>query len=72
MNPYIDYHVFSNLSISRILSKIVILCVMVITYYGKQFFKVQFGDTVVAYNPIGKESKLEGSAIRRGYCRRFS
>ncbi|MEK7139871.1 MAG: MBL fold metallo-hydrolase [Patescibacteria group bacterium] len=34
---------------------------MVITYYGKQFFKVQFGDTVVAYNPIGKESKLKGA-----------
>lgn len=34
---------------------------MIITYYGKQFFKVQFGDTIVAFNPIGKESKLKGA-----------
>ncbi len=30
---------------------------MIVTYYGKQFFKVQLGDTVIAYNPIGKDSK---------------
>lgn len=34
---------------------------MVITYYGHEFFKVQFGDTVVAVNPISKESKLKQS-----------
>ena len=34
---------------------------MVITYYGKQFFKLQFGDTTIAVNPISKDSKLEGS-----------
>lgn len=34
---------------------------MIITHYGKQFFKVQFGDTVVALNPIGKDSKLKGA-----------
>ncbi|MEK7065757.1 MAG: MBL fold metallo-hydrolase [Patescibacteria group bacterium] len=34
---------------------------MIITYYGKQFFKVQFGDTVIALNPIGKDSKLKGA-----------
>ena len=34
---------------------------MVITYYGKQFFKLQLGDTVIAVNPIGKDSKLSGS-----------
>lgn len=34
---------------------------MVVTYYGKQFFKVQVGDTVIAYNPIGKESKSKTS-----------
>ena len=33
---------------------------MVITYYGKQFFKLQLGDTVIAVNPIGKDSKLTG------------
>ncbi|MBX4211005.1 MBL fold metallo-hydrolase [Candidatus Parcubacteria bacterium] len=30
---------------------------MVITYHGAEFFKVQFGDTVIAYNPISKDSK---------------
>jgi hypothetical protein len=34
---------------------------MIITNYGKQFFKVQFGDTVIAFNPISKESKLKSS-----------
>jgi len=34
---------------------------MVITYYGKQFFKLQVGDTVVAYNPISKSSKEKAS-----------
>ena len=34
---------------------------MIITYYGKQFFKVQFGDTVIALNPVGKESKLKAA-----------
>lgn len=30
---------------------------MIVTYYGKQFFKVQLGDTVIAYNPISKDSR---------------
>lgn len=30
---------------------------MIISYFGKQFFKVQYGDTVVAFNPISKDSK---------------
>ncbi|MBP6908368.1 MAG: MBL fold metallo-hydrolase [Candidatus Pacebacteria bacterium] len=30
---------------------------MIITYFGKQFFKVQHGDTVLAFNPISKDSK---------------
>lgn len=30
---------------------------MIITYYGKQFFKIQLGDTVIAYNPISKDSR---------------
>lgn len=34
---------------------------MVITYFGASFFKVQFGDTVIAYNPISKDSELSGS-----------
>ena len=28
---------------------------MVITYYGAQFFKIQFGDTVLAINPVSKD-----------------
>ncbi len=32
---------------------------MVITYFGKQFFKLQLGDTVVAINPVSKDSKLK-------------
>jgi len=34
---------------------------MIVTYYGKQFFKIQLGDKVIAYNPISKDSKHEGS-----------
>ena len=32
---------------------------MIITYQGVEFFKVQFGDTVLAFNPISKESKYK-------------
>ncbi len=32
---------------------------MVITYHGLESFKVQFGDTVLAFNPISKDSKLK-------------
>ncbi len=31
---------------------------MIITYYGGQCFKVSFGDTTLAFNPISKKSKL--------------
>jgi L-ascorbate metabolism protein UlaG (beta-lactamase superfamily) len=31
--------------------------IMIITYFGKQFFKVQQGDTVIAFNPVSKSSK---------------
>jgi hypothetical protein len=33
---------------------------MIITYGGLESFKVQFGDTVLAFNPISKESKHKG------------
>lgn len=33
---------------------------MVITYHNVEFFRVQFGDTVLAFNPISKESKYSG------------
>ncbi len=34
---------------------------MIITYQGVEFFKVQFGDTVLAFNPISKESKFKNT-----------
>lgn len=34
---------------------------MVITYYGMEFFKVQFGDLTLALNPVSKDSKLKSS-----------
>lgn len=39
---------------------------MIITYFGKQFFKIQQGDLVVAFNPISKDSKALGKASRFG------
>jgi hypothetical protein len=32
---------------------------MVISYQGVEFFKVQFGDTILAFNPISKESDFK-------------
>ncbi len=34
---------------------------MIITYQGLEFFKVQFGDTVLAFNPISKDSAFKSS-----------
>jgi len=34
---------------------------MIITYLGGEFVKVQFGDTVLAFNPPSKESKLKAT-----------
>lgn len=34
---------------------------MIITYLGGAFVKVQFGDTIIAFNPISKDSKLKTS-----------
>lgn len=31
---------------------------MIITYFGKQFFKIQQGETVLSINPVSKSSKL--------------
>lgn len=35
---------------------------MIITYYGKQFFKIQQGEMVLAFNPVSKNSKTGISA----------
>jgi L-ascorbate metabolism protein UlaG (beta-lactamase superfamily) len=32
---------------------------MIISYHGLESFKIQFGDIVIAYNPISKDSKLK-------------
>lgn len=32
---------------------------MVITYQGGEFIKIQLGDTILAFNPISKDSKLK-------------
>ena len=34
---------------------------MIVTYFGAEFFKVQFGDITLAFNPISKDSKLKPS-----------
>ncbi|MEZ4195303.1 MAG: MBL fold metallo-hydrolase [Candidatus Paceibacterota bacterium] len=34
---------------------------MVITHHGGQFFKVTFGDTTIAFDPIAKKSKLDSA-----------
>ncbi len=36
--------------------------VMIITYFGKQFFKIQQGEMVMAFNPVSKDSKTGISA----------
>jgi L-ascorbate metabolism protein UlaG (beta-lactamase superfamily) len=32
---------------------------MILTHYGREFFKIQSGETVLAYNPVSKESSLK-------------
>ncbi len=39
---------------------------MIITYHGKQFFKLQQGETIVALNPISKDSKWKDKIARFG------
>jgi L-ascorbate metabolism protein UlaG (beta-lactamase superfamily) len=34
---------------------------MVISYEGAEFFRIQYGDTVLAFNPVSKASSLKGS-----------
>jgi len=36
---------------------------MIITYQGVQSFKVQFGDTVLAFDPVSKESKHKAGSF---------
>ncbi len=39
---------------------------MIINYFGKQFFKIQQGDLVIALNPISKDSKYKDKISRFG------
>lgn len=39
---------------------------MIITYLGKQFFKVSQGDMTLAFNPISKDSKYSSSVSKFG------
>lgn len=34
---------------------------MIITYHGADFFKVSFGDTTIAVNPVSKDSKIKST-----------
>lgn len=34
---------------------------MIITHHGADFFKVSFGDTTIAVNPISKDSKIKST-----------
>ncbi|MFZ2523073.1 MAG: MBL fold metallo-hydrolase [Minisyncoccia bacterium] len=36
---------------------------MIITYHGADFFKVSFGDTTIAVNPVSKDSKIKGKSF---------
>ncbi len=41
---------------------------MIVTHHGNQFFKLQFGDTIVAVNPISKDSTLKTSRFGADIC----
>lgn len=45
---------------------------MIITYFGKQFFKIQKGDLTLAFNPISKDSKTGEKVSRFGSDVAFS
>ena len=43
----------------RLKSTLLKCIIMIITYLGGESFKVSFGDTILAFNPISKDSKLK-------------
>jgi L-ascorbate metabolism protein UlaG (beta-lactamase superfamily) len=67
-HPYITNNInkykskTDNLLVLRLMQSCLHLCytlhIMVITYQGGQCFKVSFGDTTIAFDPISKKSKL--------------
>jgi L-ascorbate metabolism protein UlaG (beta-lactamase superfamily) len=50
------------------LRKNTILQPMVITQHGNQCIKLQFGDTIVAFNPISKDSKQKSTRFGADVC----
>jgi hypothetical protein len=59
-------HAYNSSEKALILSIICYNLTMIITYLGKQFFKIQQGDLVIAVNPISKDSKYDGKVSRFG------
>jgi hypothetical protein len=60
--PFVgEYHIKTDKSISIVLSLSVNIWHMIITFLGGESFKVSFGDTTLAFNPISKDSKLATS-----------
>lgn len=41
---------------------------MIITYYGIMFFRVQVGDTIIAFNPPSKDSKYKPNRFGADVC----
>ncbi|MFA6416292.1 MAG: MBL fold metallo-hydrolase [Candidatus Paceibacterota bacterium] len=41
---------------------------MIVNFYGQAFIKAQFGDTVVAFNPIAKESEAKTTRFGADLC----
>ncbi|MBX4198291.1 MBL fold metallo-hydrolase [Candidatus Parcubacteria bacterium] len=41
---------------------------MIVTYHGNEAFKFQLGDTVIAVNPISKDSKLKSARFGADVC----
>ena len=41
---------------------------MIVNFYGQAFIKAQFGDTVVAFNPVAKESDAKTTRFGADLC----
>jgi L-ascorbate metabolism protein UlaG (beta-lactamase superfamily) len=41
---------------------------MILTYYGASFFRVQFGDVTLSFNPISKQSSFKQSKFGSDIC----
>ncbi len=65
VRPYMLKHVRTDLNWGRVRTDLnlvyiiyfVIIYIMIITYFGKQFWKIGQGEMVLAFNPVSKDSK---------------